>query len=631
MGIGSHSYNSANYGTLSANFGRTQYDWANMPAKLTKSSTQAQIDAVSTLLYHCGVSVDMNYNSDGKGSSGAYTVVGAIEKLLRATAEEAFVDYFGYKSGSVKGKFMEDYTYSAWTALLKNELDNKRPILYSGAYTSTDGTRSGHAFVCDGYDSNDYFHFNWGWGGSSDGYYALSAGNPTTKFPLEQKAIIGIIPDETSQEYDLAMYADLATTSSSYTFANDISITGQVKNNGNGTFKGELRVGLYNSNDEFVGWSNESYTFTLAKGSYTVAKTYTFTGGLPFITGKYTAYMFYKETGSTQWHSVRSDEGLFFTEYNNVSFTITYKTNSLRTYSAFTVSEGKYVVGNTAHINVDILNAGSSTFYGKIKLCLKKADGSNAQNIGTYTISSGLNANTHYTGGLNFTGTITVDPGTYYLTLLYQKSGETTWYYVGCDQYQNPTPINVVAPTLVADGFEENNTQAAAADLAADFEATEMPAFGTDMVSLHTTEDVDYYKVNFPAGYKYYVTIDIYDKYNRKDGMYYSGDARLAYSIDGRTYSGYFDKEVKGANRIVIEGPQTMYIRVIPYISELIGTYEIAGHVTREKIEDPGNDSIATSVWNVGIESESLKILRNGHLLILRDGKAYTVMGTEVR
>lgn len=629
MGIGSHSYNSANYGTLSANFGRTQYDWANMPVRLTTSSTEAQIDAVSTLLYHCGVAVDMQYNSDGNGSSGAYTVLSGLEKVLKATAEEALVDYFGYKASSVKGKFMSDYTNSAWAALLKNELDNYRPILYSGA-----GDSGGHAFICDGYDSNNYFHFNWGWGGQADGFFTLTALNPSSyNFTQDQKAIIGIIPDQTSQEYDLAMYADLATANSSYTFGNDISITGQVENNGKGTFIGELRVGLYNANDEFMGWSNESYSFTLSKGNYTVAKTYTFTGGLPYITGKYTAYMFYRENGSSQWHSVRSDVGIFLTEYNNVSFNITYKTNSLRTNSAFTVSEGKYVVGNAAHINVDIINAGSSTFYGKIKLCLKNADGSTAQNIDEFNIVSGLNANTNYSDGLNFVGTITVDPGTYYLTLLYQKTGETTWYYVGCDQYQNPTPVNVVAPPLVADRFEVNDTQTTAAALVPDFAETQMPTFGTDKVSLHTTTDVDYYKVNFPAGYKYSVTMDLYDKYNRKGSVYYSGDAKMAYSLDGQTYSEYFDSGVNQANQIVFEGPRTIYLRVLPYTTDWIGTYELSGHVTREKLDDPDNEITVSAkmplTWGTTISAWAWQDGQEGSWVTLKkDGDWYSYTST---
>ena len=32
-----------------------------------------------------------------------------------------------------------------------------------------------HAFICDGYDDNGLFHFNWGWSGSHNGFFAMSA------------------------------------------------------------------------------------------------------------------------------------------------------------------------------------------------------------------------------------------------------------------------------------------------------------------------------------------------------------------------------------------------------------------------------------------------------------------------
>jgi hypothetical protein len=65
------------------------------------------------------------------------------------------------------------YTDSQWIQLLKGELDNGRPMVYGGFSDS-----GGHAFVCDGYQGDDYFHINWGWGGQSDGYFRLSLLNP---------------------------------------------------------------------------------------------------------------------------------------------------------------------------------------------------------------------------------------------------------------------------------------------------------------------------------------------------------------------------------------------------------------------------------------------------------------------
>lgn len=57
--------------------------------------------------------------------------------------------------------------------MIEEELKNRRPIIYNGH--SVDG---GHSFVLDGADGNGYYHFNWGWGGVSDGYFSINLLNP---------------------------------------------------------------------------------------------------------------------------------------------------------------------------------------------------------------------------------------------------------------------------------------------------------------------------------------------------------------------------------------------------------------------------------------------------------------------
>lgn len=77
--------------------------------------------------------------------------------------------------------------------MIKNEIDHRRPILYCGVALTLG---YGHAFVCDGYDTNGYFHFNWGWSGDADGFYSLSSLAPTSySFNANQSAVIGIEPD----------------------------------------------------------------------------------------------------------------------------------------------------------------------------------------------------------------------------------------------------------------------------------------------------------------------------------------------------------------------------------------------------------------------------------------------------
>ena len=158
-GIGSHSYNHASYGVLSADFQSTTYDWNNMINTYSNSSTNAQKQAVATLMYHCGVSVEMTYSPNASGAS---------------TADVAYAlkTYFGY-SDDVQHVSRSAYSDADWIALLKSNLNQSRPIQYHGS-----GSGGGHSFVCDGYNDNNYFHFNWGWSGYCDEYYVINNLNP---------------------------------------------------------------------------------------------------------------------------------------------------------------------------------------------------------------------------------------------------------------------------------------------------------------------------------------------------------------------------------------------------------------------------------------------------------------------
>lgn len=166
VGNGSHSYIHENYGEQSANFGETTYHWEEMP-----NSVWSHNDAVATLMYHCGVSVNMNYDPSG---SGAYS----------KDVETAVRSYFGYCGA----KYLEKSKYSqeVWDNMLRAELDLSHPIYYSG-----NNSRGGHAFVCDGYDDMGGFNFNFGWSGSGDGFYSTYDVN---SYNQGQAAVMNFIP-----------------------------------------------------------------------------------------------------------------------------------------------------------------------------------------------------------------------------------------------------------------------------------------------------------------------------------------------------------------------------------------------------------------------------------------------------
>ena len=172
QGVGQYTYFHPVYGTQSADFGNTTYLWAVMPNELTSSNIP-----VATLLYHAGVSVTMNYNVTGSIPAG---------DILRA-----FVDYFNYDPG-LKWNFMYEYTeLETWKDMLRADLDNNLPVLYSGS-----NPIEGHAFVCDGYSMSDQkFHFNWGWNGNYDGWYVIGTLNPGPyTYNLDNYALFHIKP-----------------------------------------------------------------------------------------------------------------------------------------------------------------------------------------------------------------------------------------------------------------------------------------------------------------------------------------------------------------------------------------------------------------------------------------------------
>ena len=183
----------------------TTFDWDNMiddynpinpeTGKKYVGGTDAQQVAVATLMQYCGSSIEMIYGLSSNGGSSAYNE--AIPFALKT--------YFGY-DGGITHAYRKNYSYAEWIDLIYSELVAKRPVILGGQAAG-----GGHSFICDGYDTNDhagadgdYFHMNWGWGGSSDGYFLLSVLQPWEQgiggsstldgFSFGQDVVYGIQP-----------------------------------------------------------------------------------------------------------------------------------------------------------------------------------------------------------------------------------------------------------------------------------------------------------------------------------------------------------------------------------------------------------------------------------------------------
>ncbi|MDA3912244.1 MAG: C10 family peptidase [Bacteroidales bacterium] len=175
QGEGYYSYTDPTYGFLECNFSEQYYNWDAMGTNLETYNPD-----VADFLHHIGVSVDMQYGPNGSGMTnhkGAYT--------LRT--------YFGY--ADTTEYFFRDSIDEAfdWTGMLIDHLNQGIPLYYAG--WSDTVFQMGHAFIADGYENSTYFHFNWGWGGSSDGYFNLNSLTPSgSDFTLLHEAIAYATP-----------------------------------------------------------------------------------------------------------------------------------------------------------------------------------------------------------------------------------------------------------------------------------------------------------------------------------------------------------------------------------------------------------------------------------------------------
>ncbi|MDL2308664.1 C10 family peptidase [Bacteroidales bacterium OttesenSCG-928-C03] len=170
-GTGSNT-NRTGYGNYTVNFSQQTYNYNAMTDVLNNYNYE-----VAKLIFHCATSVNMNYAADGSGA-------------MSEDAAKAFKNNFKYSS-DVSRKNKEQYDENTWKEMLMASLDLKRPLYYSGS------SKGGHAFVCDGYDSDSLFHFNFGWGGYGNGYFVLSGSDDAVGgYNGGQAAIFDIYPRE---------------------------------------------------------------------------------------------------------------------------------------------------------------------------------------------------------------------------------------------------------------------------------------------------------------------------------------------------------------------------------------------------------------------------------------------------
>jgi hypothetical protein len=554
-----------------------------MPNTVSSSNS-----AVATLMYHCGVSVDMMYSPS---SSGAYVISDASP--VTNCAEYAFKTYFGYKN-TLQGVQRNNYSTSTWTGMLQTELNAGRPIVYAGF-----GSGGGHAFVCDGYNSSSYFHFNWGWGGAYDGYFSIDALNPSGTgtgggsggYNSNHQAIIGLEPPSGgSQNFSLELYKSLNISASTIYYGQSFSVSTNIYNKGTGNFSGDYGMAIFDKDLSFIDFV-ETKTGNSLNAGYVYNNDLVFqTSGLfSMLPGTYYVSLFCKPTGGN-WIQLGAGS------YNNLVQMNVVSSNDIEMNSSMTLNPSVFIKGQSASINLNVKNTGGSTFYGDYQLNLYTLDGDFVQSIGTITESNGLQSGyTYLSPYLTFTASsITADPGTYLLALLRKPTSSSNWQLVGSTDYLNPIKVKVQSPALQGDAYEVNNTVAQAYNLPLSFNNNQASrnTLGSNM---HNGTDNDFYKISLSAGYTYSVTARIHDTYSSGNGNTYTVDAIVSYSTDGVNWSEAFDDIIPG--NISQTGNGTIYFQVSPYFAGETGTYLLDIAVSRTE-----GTGLATRLTSSGLK-----------------------------
>lgn len=272
------------------------FQWDKMKNTYTSSETSEAADAVAELMRYCGQAVEMKYTPDVSGAS-LYAYY--------------FTKYFGY-SAKAKDICRADYYTQEWEYVIYSELVNSRPVLYSGSSSS-----GGHQFVCDGYDGKGMFHINWGWTGTSDGYFVLSVLNPNGRgigggtakdgYTRGHWAIIGLERGQAGEIFVPSVYVGLVNIAQ-----NEYSRESSAEN-----FSSvELSSGIYSTDDngqvdhawaiykdgDFIGVVGKQ-TVDVKKRVYSYPSiTVNFGAGLS--DGEYEIYDVYDEVGGGNWKKV---------------------------------------------------------------------------------------------------------------------------------------------------------------------------------------------------------------------------------------------------------------------------------------------------------------------------------------
>ena len=430
-GTGSNTYTTSSYKIkLSVNFGETTYNWDNiLPTYRKGAYTEEQAEEVAKMLFHCGVATNMDYGVGFSGSNNTYAMI-------------ALTSYFGYDK-NIRLENRAQYSQTQWENLIKKELNQNRPIIYSGISAIS----GGHAFNCDGYDENDMFHINWGWGGYCNGYFSLrllesDITNPEEQhagYALRQNMVIGIQPATENSTSQLKHQIELKDGLYYEEETDEISF--ECCNYGLKSFSGEIALGIYDQENNYIGICDES------KEQVTLGilrtKIYKINGSkIPTQPKDYRLAPYYKANDSTEWLPIPGGPNMppaLIFDYNEDSTAITLQNLEQFEESPLQVLSLK-PIGNvyqkrTARFAAKVKNISDTEYYGPIVVYMVNYDKDNEKIMSEdfpVTLKSGEEA--EYEIQIE---NVNTSVGDYYCYIAYD-SYDSYWTTIYGEYYDSP-------------------------------------------------------------------------------------------------------------------------------------------------------------------------------------------------
>lgn len=329
---------------MTADFEHTRYDWDNMPMSYD-SYTTAQAEAVSLLMRHAGIAVEMYYAAESSGARQSL-VPGALTQYFRYAATTRLVS-------------AADYDAATWEKMMRSEIDADRPVIYTGESTMERGS---HGFVLDGYRDN-LFHFNFGWNGSGNGYFAISAFSSTStafEFANQQQAVIGIKPLredncapltlESEGKYE-GFYSELTTLTANTSVSIHLSSLTALR-----PWNGKLRWELCDAEGN-VKEAFDSKTVSI-NGGNSQPFDFSFAPSTTAIKGSYLRLMAC-ENGKEEWTFVLNAKGqevrmeAYERKVPVVEIVKEMKHSTLHELQGNVIFEGKPMLGSTYNFNIE--------------------------------------------------------------------------------------------------------------------------------------------------------------------------------------------------------------------------------------------------------------------------------------